>query len=662
MDYIEKIYTKCRQDGHLKKFETFDSFKSGFVDEASIKKFYDFLIAKNYLVIDYSEFVRKFEESKNENVGSPQTQAEIEKKVGFFSKWKNEINKLKQAATKDLGIENKKKGIEIDSSIDNKYRITRNKDGSYNFGKNYCKAFKSLDWNKKSYYGELEEREKIKKLLSIDFKDTLCGFLFEGEFVAENIDIEYNQYYEEVGGVRSFEGVWKSGKFIGKFTTEQLEKKKIRYTKFEGEFHGDQFIGDTYNNSHFYKSSPTTFIEGIASTGSIKWKDSSFLGLPHFHTLTNSNPQSLHIMQIANEDTLYITDCNNHVFRIKLNANGTDCFTKKEGYGSQLAFYNYTTRAKSIKWSALRNDFENYYLRINEPFHINELVHISKIKSFSRKSPMNREREEDNIQLYGETITFSNFPIFNIGSEICFDCFSDEDRTALFIVHDSLYTGTFFSELKIVNTLLNAGYVNGYGKYSPLKKLFGDTIGGDFDYKNTKVEKIFSFLLNVNLLISNARGKENRDLLLEKFKNLLFTNTDHLDLVSPDSTLMAEIDFSKDDRLGIEIKVNFNFPSQQDLKDFRKYKNDVEEGKFYFMLMQTQRLIQNEELFGYHNRLELKSLFAEQGNAEPPASEKAQNCLDYLSHIKRYLIDTVHPKDDAEKLITIIKLIITDNY
>lgn len=609
MNYIEEIYKKCRQDGHLKKFETFDSFKSGFVEEASVKKFHDFLVAKNYDVIDYSEFIKQFEETnsnKNEVKSSTQTEVKNTKNEGLFGKLFSKSGKAQEVK-----------------------EFYQTKDRTYVFGGKSTAKDIAIEGGS-MYYIENGE---------YDWKNSRLAFLVSSEVEFHADLLRFDLKRQEV---LYFRGDWISGPFLGK--------------EFNGSFAGSRLECEKFMpyDRSYYNASPQTFIKGH-----IVGNNKSILGLPYLKTIINTNPTSFHLVQLKDGDNVYITDEDNHVF--KLGITRSILSTKHNNVwfnsiGREIDF------RVVVNWEDVRENYEKYNIEIGKPFNLSSILHISKIKSFTLEDPIYCSTLHDKIHLFGETIDFNKFPQLNIDKQICFDCFGVEDIKPLFEIHDSFYNGTFFTELKNIKELLNAGYVNGYGKYGQLKNIFDGNPGENIDYEKEEVKKIFDFLLKTNLLLTNARGKDNRELLLQNFKHLIFNNENDAELISNDPSLIDEIDFSKDERLGVDMKLNFAFSSKKEKEEFEKYKKDVAEGKFYLTLMQTQRLIQNGELLGYHNKLELKCLFGEQGNPEPPASEKAQNCLSYLSEVKRHLIDTVQPKEDADKLITIIKLIITDNY
>lgn len=608
--------------------------------------------------------------------------------MGLFDRFKNKPNE-------DLGKENKKEESKIVTHGENKYRITRNKDGSFNFGRN---RVEKLDM------GDSLTPEFLKVLLSKDYSNSKLKWLFDAEFQANEIEwvflsdedcgdiLEYreNSYFDRKGEItlQSISGCnWINGDFNTSFYDPVFYLSPPIFNG--GIFNNGLFEGYFCSPNSNYKSHPTTFLGGgvsndyydpeekcrkeiefrtwgeyvKSSSDEIIWQWEGCLGLKsivflerkdNFHMIQLPNRYQIEI--IAGKNKHYVLTVTESLFHV------TGLPTKEKQY---IEIENVITH-NNVKyaWATIRQDFNNYMFNINSPLHINGAVHIPNIREIkcigiSPYTSTGQNGISNNLHLFGEIINFSEFPSLNINQIIEFDCFDESDIKSLFEIHDSLYNNTFFTELKCVKTLLNSGYVNGYGKFNQLKTIFNNKPGDEFNYEKSEVKQVFDFLLKINLLINNAQGKENRELLLESFKTLLFSEESGTD--DSISKISSEIDFSKDDRLGMEIKMNFNFNSQLELEEFNKYKIDAEEGKFYSLLMQTQRLMQNGELLGYHNKLELKSLFREEGSTEPPASEKAQNCLNYLSLIKKYLIDTVQPKEDAEKLITVIKLIITDN-
>jgi len=150
--------------------------------------------------------------------------------------------------------------------------------------------------------------------------------------------------------------------------------------------------------------------------------------------------------------------------------------------------------------------------------------------------------------------------------------------------------------------------------------------------------------------------------MLTAFRNLIFSDELALNTNISDNSNVYTVDFSKEDRLGIDLKLDLVIHSQNDVSEFSKLKEEIENGKFYVSLMQAQRLLQNEDLLGYHDKLALKDFFNDQGSSEQPESDSAIRILDYLSLFQRVIIDNSTDKDLASNLTSIIKLIIYDNY
>jgi hypothetical protein len=75
--YLEKIYNKCREDGHFNKFESLESFFDYFKDETTYKKLWDFLNSKGYQVVPFDEFLI--------NITGERPQEEIkQRRTGLF--------------------------------------------------------------------------------------------------------------------------------------------------------------------------------------------------------------------------------------------------------------------------------------------------------------------------------------------------------------------------------------------------------------------------------------------------------------------------------------------------------------------------------------------------------------------------------------------------
>ena len=62
--YLEKIFTKCKNDGHFIKFTTFEEFQNFFKDEATYKKLWEFLKSKDYKVVEFDQFLFKISGKK----------------------------------------------------------------------------------------------------------------------------------------------------------------------------------------------------------------------------------------------------------------------------------------------------------------------------------------------------------------------------------------------------------------------------------------------------------------------------------------------------------------------------------------------------------------------------------------------------------------------
>mgnify|MGYP001199972328 CR=1 FL=1 len=59
MEYLEKIYAKCKKDGHFTKFKSFIDFQHYFKDVETYKKLWSFLISKEYEIPEFEAFFQK---------------------------------------------------------------------------------------------------------------------------------------------------------------------------------------------------------------------------------------------------------------------------------------------------------------------------------------------------------------------------------------------------------------------------------------------------------------------------------------------------------------------------------------------------------------------------------------------------------------------------
>lgn len=59
MEYLEKIYTKSKADGHFNKFDNYTDFAAYFKDVDSYKKLWRFLISKEYKILELDAFIKK---------------------------------------------------------------------------------------------------------------------------------------------------------------------------------------------------------------------------------------------------------------------------------------------------------------------------------------------------------------------------------------------------------------------------------------------------------------------------------------------------------------------------------------------------------------------------------------------------------------------------
>jgi len=57
--YIEKIYNKCKKDGHFSKYDSFEQFESYFESDELYEKLWRFLTAKGYTIPDLQQFIAK---------------------------------------------------------------------------------------------------------------------------------------------------------------------------------------------------------------------------------------------------------------------------------------------------------------------------------------------------------------------------------------------------------------------------------------------------------------------------------------------------------------------------------------------------------------------------------------------------------------------------
>jgi uncharacterized protein (TIGR02145 family) len=63
-EYLYMIFNKCKTDGYFSKYESYNSFKDYFHDDASYKKLWDFLNLKEYKVLPFGDFIKKIFESQ----------------------------------------------------------------------------------------------------------------------------------------------------------------------------------------------------------------------------------------------------------------------------------------------------------------------------------------------------------------------------------------------------------------------------------------------------------------------------------------------------------------------------------------------------------------------------------------------------------------------
>lgn len=59
MEYLEKIYSKSKIDGHFTKFSTYSDFVAYFKDDESYKKLWSFLMSKEYKIPEFDVFIEK---------------------------------------------------------------------------------------------------------------------------------------------------------------------------------------------------------------------------------------------------------------------------------------------------------------------------------------------------------------------------------------------------------------------------------------------------------------------------------------------------------------------------------------------------------------------------------------------------------------------------
>ncbi|MDD3860370.1 MAG: hypothetical protein PHW83_09250 [Bacteroidales bacterium] len=59
MEYLEKLYHKCKEDGHFNKFNTYIEFTDYFKNIETYRKLWDFLLTKGYKIPDFEEFLTK---------------------------------------------------------------------------------------------------------------------------------------------------------------------------------------------------------------------------------------------------------------------------------------------------------------------------------------------------------------------------------------------------------------------------------------------------------------------------------------------------------------------------------------------------------------------------------------------------------------------------
>lgn len=62
-NYLECIYLQCREDGHFKKFASYETFKEYFKDDNSYKKLWEFLKSKDYQIDKIDTFLNKVRKS-----------------------------------------------------------------------------------------------------------------------------------------------------------------------------------------------------------------------------------------------------------------------------------------------------------------------------------------------------------------------------------------------------------------------------------------------------------------------------------------------------------------------------------------------------------------------------------------------------------------------
>lgn len=617
--------------------------------------------------------------------------------MGLFDKWKKEIHNLTEQAKKDLNPKDEH------VAINEPYRITRNRDGSFNFGKNRVTRLV------KNTFGEEFSKDEIKQLLNINFSNSSIHWLFDAEWDAEEIQMEceltkdpmlaellaLETQKENISSakkksypkiyVKNFFGNYKNGRFI-----EDMSERWPGRGRFNGEFHGTEFSGWFMWPNKAFQATPKSFISGFFSSQNSNGEEAinswlnpqsgwdGCLGLPSLHKLNHSHSR-FHLIQVPIFYTLELTSEYNKIYYLRIEESPFQIKEKEYSSGKTGTHFRLRNIGRDkndteLDWETVRKQYDNYEITLGKDFRIGTNIYIPKIKeikfgysNFDQLDYTSKSKEvEDRLQYFGESIDFSELPIFGPEQIFTFDVFDTSEIETLSVLCASIRNKKFLTRLNTVQKHIAAGYAPGYGKYSHLKKWFDDKPGEGTGKEREESKQIYNFINDLHFLVNCTQGKENRALLFNKFKELLF-NPYHDSVTKINNTgalknFNLNIDFSKESRLGIETALNFSFNSKEEFNKALKLKHDIEDGRFYLTLTQTQRLIENGEIRGFNEKLQLSCFFKEPGDLEPALSPKAINCLEYLAELKETLVDNIDPKEDSNKLITIVKLILSDNY
>lgn len=306
----------------------------------------------------------------------------------------------------------------------------------------------------------------------------------------------------------------------------------------------------------------------------------------------------------------------------------------------------------SIPWEKIRSDYENQgFIKVGKPFNLCGHLDIQEVKSIQISDEFDYIPDLNTLIELNQQIGFKDHLTIALSFDLKEDFFAFQE-----LKKDISVNGMFLSNLRDISDLVKKGYISGYDSVFELKAFFDNQ--GAIDNTKESVKEKVSYLKTIkNIFIDNIVDSSQKQQVIDIIKNIIHLSSNDAQSIDKSNLKSIDIDFSKDQRIGISSKVEFLVITENDENQLNKFLKEVETGEFYSNLVRIKKLVTNSYITGFYNRLEIKDFFNEQGGNEP-INEDVKKALDYLCDLSNNIIPKVKETMISEALKSIIKLTI----